>query len=213
MATSNTTAGPAARAWQCLLAFLLYAGVAAASAQELLEVRLLPAGSRFSGWSSEGPVPRSLEVPLELGDEPWGVTLQLKPTQADGSWRVRVQYETSLAISDDGAHLDLVDWKHCTSEWKTAAALGPHAFELPTPDAGDHDCFLSYTRQELEAAVRAQSSLDAARWLQVIRRDPGEAGSSPLVVGISTVRVRIEVLRQGRWVEVSTLAFQPPLGC
>ncbi len=121
--------------------------------------------------------------------------------------------KTSLVISDDGPHLDLVHWKHCTSELKTAAALGPHAFELPTPDAADHDCFPSYTRQELEAAVRAQSSLDAARWLQVIRREPGEDGSSPLVVGISTVRVRIEVVREGRWVEVSTLAFQPPMGC
>jgi hypothetical protein len=213
MATSDTERGSAAGARQCLLAFLLYAGVAAASAPELLEVRLLPAGSGFSGWSSEGLVPRTLQVPLELGDEPWGVILQLTPTHADGSWRVRVQYETSLVISDDGPHLDLVDWKHCTSEWKTAAALGPHAFELPTPDAADHDCFPSYTRQELEAAVRAQSSLDAARWLQVIRREPGEDGSSPLVVGISTVRVRIEVVREGRWVEVSTLAFQPPMGC
>lgn len=187
--------------------------MAAASAPELLEVRLLPAGSGFSGWSSEGLVPRTLQVPLELGDEPWGVILQLTPTHADGSWRVRVQYENQPGHQRRRPAPGPGRLKHCTSEWKTAAALGPHAFELPTPDAADHDCFPSYTRQELEAAVRAQSSLDAARWLQVIRREPGEDGSSPLVVGISTVRVRIEVVREGRWVEVSTLAFQPPMGC
>jgi hypothetical protein len=28
------------------------------------------------------------------------------------------QYQTSFVVSDDGAHLDLLDWKHHTSEWK-----------------------------------------------------------------------------------------------
>ena len=32
-------------------------------------------------------------------------------------------------------------------------------------------------------------------------------------VAISTVRVRVEVLRKGRWVVVSTVSFLPPMGC
>jgi hypothetical protein len=28
------------------------------------------------------------------------------------------QYQTSFSVSDDGAHLDLLNWKHHTSDWK-----------------------------------------------------------------------------------------------
>ena len=34
-----------------------------------------------------------------------------------------------------------------------------------------------------------------------------------LNVAISAVRVRVEVLRQGSWVVVSTVVFLPPMGC
>ena len=48
----------------------------------------------------------------------------------------------------------------------------------------------------------------------IARIGQGDAlGTVVPFVAISTVRVRVEVLRKGGWVVVSTLAFLPPMGC
>ena len=49
--------------------------------------------------------------------------MQVQPAKAGETYRVRVQYETSLGLSAEGPHLDLTDWKHCVSDWEAADAL------------------------------------------------------------------------------------------
>ena len=205
------------RAVVLLLLLLLCAPL---QAQALSGIRVLPhVGTEYSftGWTHEGEVPASLEVPLDLGDEVYGATLQLQPAVAGEHWRVRVQYETSLGLSAEGPHLDLTDWKHCRSDWQTATALDAVSFVLPAPSAQQHACFPDYTRAELDAAVRAHTAAqgDAAQadaWIPRIGQ--GDALGTVLpFVAISAVRVRVEVLRQGSWVVVSTVAFLPPMGC
>jgi hypothetical protein len=191
-----------------------------AQAQTLHSLRVLPhAGgdTSFSGWRHEGPVPPLLTVPLELGDEVYGATLQLQPAKPGETWRVRVQYETSLGLSAEGPHMDLTGWKHCVSGWVAAEALDAVSFMLPTPSAEQRACFPPYTQGELEQAVRAHATAQgdpsqADDWIPRIGQ--GDALGTVLpFVAISTVRVRVEVLRKGGWVVVSTVAFLPPMGC
>lgn len=207
--------GIAAVLWLALLCVPLWA-----QAQALYSLRVLPhAGgdSSFSGWRHEGPVPPQLTIPLELGDEVYGATLQLQPATPGATWRVRVQYETSLGLSAEGPHLDLTDWKHCVSDWEVAEAVDAVSFVLPTPSAEQHACFPSYTRAELEQAVRAYAVAQgdpamADDWIP--RIGEGDAlGTVVPFVAISAVRVRVEVLRKGKWVEVTTVGFLPPMGC
>lgn len=183
-------------------------------------LRVLPHADRessFSGWTHEGPVPATLTVPVELGDDVFGTTLQLQPATAGETYRVRVQYETSLALGAEGPHLDLIDWKHCTSAWQSAHAVDAVSFVLPTPTAEQHSCFPAYTRAELDAAVRAHGVKQgdptlADGWLPNL--DKGDAiGAVTPYVGISTVRVRVEVKRKGAWVAVTTVEFALPMGC
>ncbi|MCR6686650.1 hypothetical protein [Pseudoxanthomonas sp.] len=213
------TAGPA-RARPLLLWALLACAPAIAQAQDLSGLSVLPhadADRTFAGWQSEGEVPAELSVPLDLGDEVHGATLQLQPVRPDETWRVRVQYETSLVLSAEGPHLDLTDWKHCVSEWAPAERTGPVSFLLPVPTPEQQACFPDYTPAELERAVREAVMDDPAqaeRWLQGLRAGPATADSpvSPFAA-ISAIRARIEVLRGGRWVGVTTVTFLPPLGC
>jgi hypothetical protein len=52
----------------------------------------------------------------------------------------------------------------------------------------------------------------AEGWLPNL--DKGDAvGAVTPYVGISTVRVRVEVKRQGAWVAVTTVEFALPMGC
>ncbi|HEY0860294.1 MAG TPA: hypothetical protein VGE19_05210 [Pseudoxanthomonas sp.] len=201
--------------WLALLCVPLWA-----QAQALYSLRVLPhAGgdSSFSGWRHEGPVPPQLTIPLELGDEVYGATLQLQPATPGATWRVRVQYETSLGLSAEGPHLDLTGWKHCVSDWVAAEARDAVSFVLPTPSAEQHACFPPYTQGELAQAVRAHTAAQgdpsqADDW--IARIGQGDAlGTVVPFVAISTVRVRVEVLRKGGWEVVSTLAFLPPMGC
>ena len=189
-------------------------------ASELSGLRVLPSDGddyRFGGWQSEGEVPPALAVPLELGDEVYGATLQLQPARRGETWRVRVQYETSLGLGAEGPHWDLTGWKHCVSEWTTAEAVDPVSFVLPAPSPEQQACFPDYTPAELDAAVRAHARAtgdpaQADGWLDSLRAPPEQTTVTPFVA-ISAVRVKVEVLRKGRWVEITTVTFQPAMGC
>ena len=216
----ESRASQPSRSWTVLLLMLVVCVPLLAQAQTLSGLRVLPhegPDSSFSGWQSEGAVPAALTVPLDLGDEVYGATLQVQPAKADETYRVRVQYETSLGLSAEGPHLDLTDWKHCVSDWEAADALDAVSFVLPTPSAEQRACFPKYTRGELEQAVRAYAVAQgdpamADDWIP--RIGEGDAlGTVVPFVSISAVRVRVEVLRKGKWVEVRTVAFLPPMGC
>jgi hypothetical protein len=213
------------RTWAALLCALLLCMPLLAHAQTLSGLRVLPhAGSdyTFSGWQSEGAVPAVLTVPLDLGDVVYGATLQLQPITAGETYRVRVQYETSLGLSAEGPHLDLTDWKHCVSEWGRADATDALSFVLPTPSQEQGECFPNYTQEELEAAVRAHAHKwgepsELARWLEGLRTPlPDVSPVTPSVspfVAISEVRVKVEVLRKGAWIEITRIVFVLPMGC
>lgn len=192
-----------------------------ASAQTLSGLRVLPhvgTAYTFAGWQSEGDVPAVLTVPLDLGDEVYGATLQLQ-TAPGKVHRVRVQYQTSLGLGAEGPHLDLTGWKHCVSDWETAKAIDATSFVLPTPSAEQGACFPAYTQAELEAAIRAHARTSgdpssATRWLDGLRTPvDGMSSSVSPFVAISEVRVRIDVLRNGTWSTVTTVVFVSPMGC
>lgn len=195
------------------LAAVLMLLAGAAMAAPLKGVRVLPHQGelyRFPGWEAEGALPPALEVPLGLGDDLYGATLQLPPVEDAAPYRVRVQFETSLALGMEGPHLDLTGWKHCQSPWIQAQALDARSFVLPTPTDEQQACFPAYTPAELRSAVEAlqqewnDPSL-AERWLAPDAATP--------YVAISRVRVRIERQRDGRWETLSELSFVPPMGC
>lgn len=189
-------------------------------ATELAGLRVLPhsdANYSFSGWQSEGALPPSSTVPLDLGDEVYGATLELQPAEPGDRYRVSVQYETSLGLSAEGPHLDLVDWKHCVSDWQPAEATGALSFVLPEPTEEQSSCFPSYTQAELEQAVRdlgrSMGNPEMAQaWIDDMRTGSSVIGVSPFVA-ISKVWVRVETLRDGKWVDVATVAFLPAMGC
>lgn len=212
------TAWPTWKGW-VVVALVGMASLASAQAGELLAIEVLPQSPpesehAFSGWRSEPSPPPTLEVPLELGDEIYGATLRLHPLGSGGRYRVRVQYETSLSLAAAGPHIDLVDWKHCHSEWVDAPASSALEFVLPVPTPEQQDCFPDYTRSELGEAVHGQLQDPelADAWLADLDRSEQVIGVDASA-GISRVRVKVEALRDGAWKEVAMVTFLPPMGC
>ena len=206
-----------------ILVFACASLVAAVSAQAggltRLQVHAAPGESTFFGWSEQAPFKPMHTVALELGDGLEGTILSLSTTASPDTHRVSMQFETSMAISDEGPHIDLLDWKHCVSEWKLLPRMqGGNSYRLPGPTEAEASCFPAVTAQEIEAAVLAELQGDgfdetrAQRWLE-LARSVNVPGESPSYVGVSKVRLRVEQYVDGRWVEVTRVEFTSPLGC
>ena len=208
---------------QLLSLLTLLCGVIALPARASPEAILLEmqpaAGELLEVWAGEGALPRSISKDLELGDETGGSVLRLLLAEADESrYRVSVQFETSMGIGDDGPHIDLLDWKHCRSDWRPAEPLADHGFRVPAPNEGDDSCFPDSTRGELREAVKrvmAQPGWDDRqrhRWIDIAKQVK-VVGEMPSYVASSTVRVRIARLDGRSWIPLTTIDFRLPLGC
>ncbi len=192
------------------------------SAQGLIAIRIEPSNapraSIFPGWVRQAPFSGTTRIDLELGDEPYGAVLKLDSAGGEVSHRVLVQFETSLAIGDEGPHVDLLDWKHCASAWQVLQPSASGGFVLPHPSAAQASCFPPSSMAELKAALRSVLQAngtpepDRQRWMTLADsiRLPGDA---PSYIGVSKVRVRIDEQANGQWKQVTTLEFMLPLGC
>ena len=205
-----------------LVGFFLSFGVFHAlpsSAGDLTEIRIeqsaVEGAGTFPGWVQKAPFQKRQVVALELGDDPYGAILELKAKP--GAYRVSVQFETSLAIGNEGPHIDLLDWKHCTSAWKVLQGQKGR-FVLPKPNDAESSCFPPSTAAEIKIAVRSalrgygMAGADARHWLELADSVDGP-GDQPSYIGVSKVRVRIEKRTRHAWEEVTTVEFMPPLGC
>lgn len=211
-----------AQRWLLPLSLCVYAAAAPACASPeaiLLEFQS-PNRELVEVWKAGEPLSRRIEEALEFGDETEGSVLRLLLAEGDPArYRVSVQFETSMAISGEGPHIDLVDWKHCQSDWRPAEPVAGSGFRLPAPSDRDHSCFPHATREELREAVKREldeygwEKEQREHWLQLVRQVP-KPGEQPSYVAISTVRVRIERLDdRGTWTLLTTIDFELPMGC
>ena len=180
----------------------------------------VPADELLEVWvPKSGPVPKRIDATLGLGEETGGRILRVFQADGDASrYRVSVQFETSMGISGEGPHIDLLDWKHCRSEWRPAQPVDADGFRLPIPTDGEQTCFPHATREELRAAVQqALGKYDWGResnrqWLGRVDQ-ASHVGEFPSYVAISMVRVRIEQHVGGTWTLLTTIDFSVPMGC
>ena len=214
-----------AAGFKTLLAGAVWLGAVLAlpvSAQAISTIRIAPskpdAASVFPGWVRQAPFSETVRIELELGDDPYNAVLAMDSEGKQGDQRVLVQFETSLAIGGEGPHIDLLDWKHCVSEWQALQSTLTGEFVLPGPTVKQATCFPRATKAELrEALVSALEKdggdeLRTTRWL-ALTDSIKVPGDSPSYVGVSKMRVRIEQLIGQEWKKVTTLEFILPLGC
>jgi hypothetical protein len=156
-------------------------------------------------------------VRISLGlDDGFGFPLALKVTTRPGSPLVSVEYSyrKSVTISDDGPHLDLIDWKSYQSPLRVAKQI-EQGWILPEMN-NEKDKFPPFQKKELIQAVRratrTYSPSDARRWM-AIARTCSTANELPCIVTLSHVTVRIFVKLNGKKQEIETLEMDVPMGC
>ena len=154
------------------------------------------------------PFSKELTTYLELGDNLDGQLVKLTSSGAD-KFRVHIQYETSLTVMDEGPHLDLIDWKHCTTEWRQVTESSPNLFTLPSENEINLDCFPSVTSKEIRDAV---FKYGGERWASLLKDDVN-IYTYPLATSVSSIRIRVQRLSGEKWVEDAMISINVPMGC
>lgn len=198
------------------LALGLMALVPLAWAQQPIHVSLATPKYSFAFWGSELSPGQTIELELGPGNEPYGAAFSISKSGGH-EYRVSVQFETSLAVGAEGPHIDLIDFKHCLSEWVTADSSDGLHFGLPIPTDAQRDCVPKATMPEVRQALRAQMVKMGMRdsvdeWLGYLR-GVKRAGDEPMYAGISRVFVRVEVRRDGVWTLSGVVVLLPAMGC
>ena len=204
--------------------FLLAGGWLAQSLQAagLSTISIQPTSAQgaapFPGWKLQAPFAALNTLEMELGDPPYVAVPGLLPAAAAADHRVSGLFETSMAISDEGPQFDLLDWKHCRSDWTALLPDAGATFVLPAPSDAQASCFPAVTVAEIRSALAARlradgrEGPDADRWLSLLR-PLASVDDLPISIGISTVRLRIEVRDDDEWRQLTMLEFKLPLGC
>jgi hypothetical protein len=191
---------------------------AGAAARYLTDVTLLgPGGESLS--PDELVMKSRSDGRIQLDLEPGGTVERLalkRAPSARGPFKVEQQTETSMAIGDEGPHMDLTNWKHHRSDWKELKASGADVFVAIPATAKD---FPNASGSEIVEAVRAESKAWAAkgndagtRWIDLAKKCKGPNGD-PCYVAPSKTTFRISVNEDGRWREIYTIELLLTLGC
>lgn len=149
-----------------------------------------------------------ITIPLEMQDQIANANLIIVANKND-KIRASVQLETSMSIQDEGPHLDLLDWKHCTSDWLMLDNTATHQFKLPDFENTPLDCFPEVTLAEIKQAVLQH---DGQEWIALFDRDSFNKEMN-LLIGISAARIKIEEMIEGKWVVVTIVNLNIPIGC
>ena len=165
-------------------------------------------------------------VKLDMGMEgPYeNVRIRLHPKPGDTrEFKIEQQVETSMTISDEGPHLDLLDWKHGRSSWVELSPLQSYVFGGSPITLKDEDRFPAYTKEELYQAIIDQDKKNEMiygdlyyqneeRWLSIVKREP-QGRYLPYSPGVSTIRLRIQAKEGDTWQVIHTVEIAVALGC
>lgn len=133
----NPVRSPGCGRWTlCLLLAVVIPGAEAGPLQVIAVDPTAPGEEPLDVWMQSAAVPERIRIDLGLGDDVGGRVLRVRPAPGrDANYRVQVQFETSAAIGGEGPHIDLLDWKHCRSDWRSAPPEGRDGFRFPAADA------------------------------------------------------------------------------
>ena len=162
----------------------------------------------FQTYKFPAPFKNTTKAYLDLGEDLSSKKIIIK-SKNDTHYRVFVQVETSLTIMNEGPHLDLINWKHCTTEWLEINRISSSKFSLPQINEIDINCFPKVSAAEIRDEAYKQGG---QRWADLIDLN-ASIDDYPIAVGISSIRLKLEKKIEGTWQLITILDFTVPMGC
>lgn len=163
---------------------------------------------RYIKLSKRGPT----IIDLNLAEYVDRSEVELNFRDSSVSYRMFQRYRTSMSISAEGPHLDLVDWRHFDSPWIPLDSLGDKRFRTLPADQMQDSRFPSTTKSDIIKEVRKRVGKDWPDLLELVKdcRGPNDGACR---VGISSIYLRIQKKIRDGWIDVGLVEFRIPMGC
>lgn len=129
-----------------------------------------------------------------------------------GEYRMFQRYRTSMSISFEGPHLDLIDWRHFDSPWVALRALSARRFQTLAPYEMDSSRFPPTTTEEILKEVRRRVGTDWLEALELVKECRGPNDGACAVM-ISSVYLRIQKRVGAVWTDAGLVEIRIPMGC
>lgn len=155
---------------------------------------------------------RKATLHLDLAESIDGQQVKLHFTDSPASYRILQRYRTSMTISAEGPHLDLLDWRHFDSPWTPLESLGANRFQTLSSEQMDHSKFPKTTKAEIIKEVRRRVGRDWPELVELVGSCNGP-NDGACIVTISSIYLRIQKLVDHRWIDVGTVEVTMPMGC
>jgi hypothetical protein len=155
---------------------------------------------------------RRTTIDLDLAENIDGQKVTLHFPDRSASYRVLQRYRTSITISAEGPHLDLVDWRHFDSTWTPLESLGSNRFRTLRSEQMDYSKFPKTTKAEIIKEVRRRVEKDWPELIKLVESCNGP-NDGACIVTISSIYLRIQKQVDGRWIDVGIVEIAIPMGC
>jgi hypothetical protein len=151
-------------------------------------------------------------IDLDLGENIDNQEVTLNFSGNSTEYRVFQRYRTSMSISAEGPHLDLVDWRHFDSPWTPLLSLDAKRFRTLKSDQMEESRFPSTTKSEILKEVRKRVGKDWPNLLELVKDCRGPNDGACLVM-ISSIYLRIQKQVRGSWLDIGLVEVRIPMGC
>ena len=153
---------------------------------------------------------KPIDFDLDLGHTIENQIIALHPYPDDSrEFKIEQQFETSMTVSEEGPHTDLIGWKHYTSDWKEIKRLEGNRFLTSKINESDQERFPKVTSKEIRNVILkagGKSLADYARSCKTPR-------DYPCSVALSRISFRILAKENGKWNIIHKINVFVPMGC
>jgi hypothetical protein len=151
----------------------------------------------------------TVRISAELGETIEGQLITVS-TELLEEIKIEQRYETSVTIMNEGAHCDLLDWKHYDSNWKSLQMNKSGQFVCVKYTAKDYENFPKVSEFELKQQVLDHCGEE---WFEQVKKIKKQT-DYPVGVGVSRYFLRITGKRKdnGKTVQ-KIIVVVVPMGC
>lgn len=122
--------------------------------------------------------------------------------------KIEQRFETSISISDEGAHCDLIDWRHYYSKWTLLKQSGHNSYKCLNPSMKERERFIDLPLQELLDKVKESCG---EVWFDRIKKTK-TVKAPPIYVGVSRVFIRVTGKINNQSV-IKIIVIEEAMGC
>lgn len=166
---------------------------------------------KFNAWNEDKRLSAiqndTAYIICELGESILGQKIKIESSQLS-DLKIEQAYETSISISYEGPHCDLIDWKHFRSDWLEVKSVSQDVYQVINYSDADKEKFPKINVEELKQHVKDYCGEE---WYELVKKT-SKATEYPIGVGISRVFIRLTGNFNGRQV-IKLLILEEAMGC